>query len=206
MKYQGTLSSCLVLSRVQCLQTILGQVFWAAQREENLTWSRWPTGSSASATLHGILGPCSSCVPIRKPWLMWPVLAFHLAPPAPHLVHGAWWTTTNCHWLALRGWVCPHIPLIDSWSSHCAQVSPRHISLDLTHNMVWNINPPSQGFPSIGGVKKEQHHGKLKRCERELGFRLYHSKLLSLPTRRVLIAKLCSQYTVKTKEMSKILF
>lgn len=130
---------------------------------------------------------------------MWPVLAFHLGPPAPHLVHGAWWSTTNCHWLALRGRVCPHIPLIDSWSSRSAQVSPRHISLDLTHNMVWNINLPSQVFPSIGGVKKEQPHGKLKRCERELGFRLF--------MRRAFLYNFLTPITPKTQSLNgKIMF
>lgn len=120
-------SKCSVFPFLWIPPAILGQVFWAAHTE-NLTWSRWPTGSSASAALHGILGPCSSCVPIREPWPMWPVLAFHLGSPAPHLVHTAWWSTTNCHWLALRGRVCPPIPLIDSWSSHSAQVSPHRIS------------------------------------------------------------------------------
>lgn len=104
-------------------------------QRENLTWSQWPAAFSASAALHGILGPCSSCVPIREPWLLWPVLAFHLGSPAPHLAPVVWWSTTNCHRLRPLGWDCPPIPLIDSWSSHSAQVSPHHISLDLTCNL-----------------------------------------------------------------------
>lgn len=123
-------------------------------QRENLTWSRWPTGSSASAALHGILGPCSSCVPIREPWLMWPVLAFHLGSPAPHLAPAVWWSTTNCRRLGLLGRDCPPIPLIDSWSSHSAWVNTHHICLDLTHNMEWNITLTSQVFPSRGRIKR----------------------------------------------------
>lgn len=134
MSYHTTITvSFFVLFSVECFPSlrfpplISGQVFWAAHRE-NLTWSWWPTGSSASALLHGILGPCSSCVPIREPWLMWPVLAFHLGSPAPHLAPVVWWSTTNCHRLGPLGWDCPPIPLIDFWPSRSAQVSPHTLA------------------------------------------------------------------------------
>lgn len=131
-------------------------------QRETLTWSCWPTASSASAALHGMLGPCSSCVPIREPWLMWPVLAFHLGSPAPHLAPAVWWSAANCHRLWLLGQDCPPIPLIDSWSSHSAQVSPHRISLDLTRNMEWNIILTSQAFPSFGGVKRSRPRANCK--------------------------------------------
>lgn len=146
---------CWVFPFLWIPPAILGQVFWAAHRE-TLTWSQWPTGSSASAALRGIRGPCSSCVPIREPWLMWPVLAFHLGSPAPHLALAAWRSATNCHRLGPLGRDCPPIPLIDSWTSHSAQVSPHPISLDLMHDMERNIILMSQVFPSIGGVKRSR--------------------------------------------------
>lgn len=162
-------------------------------QRENLTWSRWPSGSSASAALHGILGPCSSCVPIREPWLMWPVLAFHLGSPAPHLALAVRWSTTNCHRLGLLGRDCPPILLIDSWSSHSAQVSPHHISLDLTHNMEWNIILTLQVFPSISGIKKTRAIDKLKRRKRELWWRLF-----------IKFMKIIILYTFHSKEVGKI--
>lgn len=169
-------------------------------QRENLTWSRWPTGSSASAALHGILGPCSSCVPIREPWLMWPVLAFHLGSPAPHLAPVVWWSTANCHRLGLLGRDCPPIPLIDSWSSHSAQVSPHRISLDLTHNMEWNIILTVSGsFPSIGGVIRSRPNVNWKdKLVRRIFMKLicrafdYRPLFLSLQNRGVLMTKLCS--------------
>lgn len=165
-------------------------------QRENLTWSRWPTGSSASAALHGILGPCSSCVPIREPWLMWPVLAFHLGSPAPHLALAVWWSATNCHQLVPLGRDCPPIPLIDSWSSHSAQVSPHRISLDLMHDIEWNIILMSQVFPSIGGIKRSRPMVNWKDLDGAYLWDLQSFWIsFFIPTLQrggVLVAKLCS--------------
>lgn len=119
--------TALYISSPPIAPAISGRAFGDGEKLDLIIVTRWFL--CCCEALLGILGPCSSCVPIREPWLMWPALAFHLGSPLlltwltqrggrPQTVLGS----------GPRGRACPPILLIDSWSSHSARACPQHIS------------------------------------------------------------------------------
>lgn len=91
----------------------------------------------------------------------------------------------NCHRLGQLGGDCPPIPLIDSWSSHGAQVSPHRISLDLTHNIEWDFTLTVQVFRSIRRNKMDYVNWKEAKASMDSGLLFI---LISTKTKQLRVA------------------